>query len=131
MSRPDAAKIIGENLHHLVGADGKPRRLMQYSMAGHSPEHQNHISGRALDIGECIVHLLEKNGYSLTHRGDPEPAEADSKFPIAEANCAHCGEIVLRLAHLKRNPNRPDRWTSKLHKSTLEAMGHSHKCWER
>lgn len=130
MPRADAAKLIGENLHALPGHDGKgPRRLMQYSTAARSPEQQQDTSRRALDIGNCIVHLLESNGYEIRHRSDPAPAIIDGQYTVVEAHCVHCGERVLELGHIQRDPTRADRFKTQLHRSTLESMGHPHGCW--
>lgn len=130
MPRSDAAKLIGENLHNLPAADGKPRRLLTFASAGHAPQMRDQITKRALDLGECIVHLLETHGYTIRHRDDPPPQDTPGQFPILEVNCAHCAEVVLRVAHLEADPHRPDRWNSRLHRSTLETMGHPHRCWE-
>lgn len=130
MPRADAAKIIGENLHAIPGPDGKtPRRLLSYSTAAKSPEQQQDISRRALDIGNCLVHLLETNGYTITHRADPAPAIADGEYTVVDTHCAHCGELVLKLSHITRDTTRPGRWKATLHRTALETMGHPHGCW--
>lgn len=129
MPRADAAKLIGENLHAIPGPDGKPRRLLQYSTAGKSPDQQQDISRRALDIGNCIIGLLESNGYEIRHRSDPAPELREGEYTVVESHCAHCGQKVLELSHLHRDPHRANVMKATLHKPALESIGHPHACW--
>lgn len=130
MPRPDAAKIIGENLHKLPGQDGSHRRLLAFNTIGHSPEHGEKITRAALDTGERIIHLLEANGYQVTHRDDPEPTDNLGPYLVVTAYCGHCADPIHTLTNLKADPSRPDHFTAQLYKQGIESIGHNHRCWE-
>lgn len=134
MPRPDAAKIIGENLHNLTipGPDGRPvrYRLLSHSTVGHSPQLAEQITRRALDVGAAIVHTLEANGYTITHTADPAPTENLGPYIVATAHCAHCAGPIHTLTNLQPDPNRKDHFTAKLYRQGIEAIGLDHRCWE-
>lgn len=134
MPRPDAAKTIGENLHNLTipGADGRPvrYRLLSHSTVGHSPQLAEQISRRALDVGAAIIHVLEANGYKITHTADPEPTENLGPYIVATAYCAHCAAAIHTLTNLKPDPARPNHFTATLYRQGIEAIGHNHRCAE-
>jgi hypothetical protein len=128
MPRADAAKLIADHLHAIPGGDGKPVRLLSYSTTGKSPEQQAETSRRAQDIGNRLIELLEAHGYSVTHHSDPKPEIRDGEYIVHDVHCMHCGDKVLELAHMERDPSRPGRFRSTLHKMALEGMGHTHSC---
>jgi hypothetical protein len=131
MARADAAKLLAENLASLPAVDGNgpPVRLLQYSTAGKSPEQTTDTSRRALDVGARLIHILESAGYTISHRSDPKPEIREGQYTVVEAHCAHCGQKVLELSHIQRDPNRADRMKATLHRVALESMGHPHGCW--
>ena len=97
MPRPDAAQLIGNTLDALPGPDGTELRFMHYRNFG-QPEHvATRIKTRAHDVGTRIIHLLETNGYTLTHRNDPPPADPNPQRHVA-ITCRHCGQRIANLA---------------------------------
>lgn len=97
MPRPDAAELIADHLGQLPMPDGRSIRLMHFRNFAQSPDVQKHVAARGQLIGAAVVHLLEQNGYRVTHVNDPKPVEQSGR-KVAKGICAHCGTQVLRLA---------------------------------
>lgn len=96
MPRADAAKLIGEQLHQLPMPDGRKYRLMHFSSFGQSEDIKAKVAQRAQTVGEAVVHLLELNGYRISHVNDPKPVEQEGR-KVASGHCAHCSVEVIRL----------------------------------
>lgn len=77
MPRQDITEIIAGSLHSLPHPDGRPRRLMHFSQFAHDESTRRSIQTHANDIAESIQHLLEQRGYTLSHRDDLKPADAE------------------------------------------------------
>jgi hypothetical protein len=93
--RKDVAKLIGENLHQLPLPGGKSIQFLHYSSFGQTDEIKAKIAKRAQMVGTSVVHLLEQNGYKITHVNDPKPVDQPEKR--VSAHCAHCAAEVLNL----------------------------------
>lgn len=78
--------------------DGNPRRLMHHSQfAGGQRDEKVQLAVRKLGIdhADSVQHLLEQRGYTITHRDDPKPADAES-YKTAAIKCI-CGRQLLTL----------------------------------
>jgi hypothetical protein len=96
MARPDAARLIARNLHSLPHPNGSPIKLMQFSAFGQHPQAQAKHRATGDLIGDATIHLLEREGFQITHRDDPKPADkADYKTAIIK--CLRCGKQLLAL----------------------------------
>jgi hypothetical protein len=135
--RSDAARLIGENLHSLPAVGGrKPMRMFNFASKAHGDSDiATQITQAALLAGESIVQLLENNGYTVTHRDDPTPADVDpGNFPHVVVRCEHCTEAVLTVARLTVDQHRKGRFHGTLHRVAIEGAGLKHPsgphCWE-
>jgi hypothetical protein len=96
MPRDDAAELIADNLHSLPHPDGRPRRLLEYSRFGKTPETVARQAIKGLGMGHAMIHLLERHGFQITHKDDPKPADAN-EYKVARLKCLHCGKELLRI----------------------------------
>ncbi|PQM45678.1 hypothetical protein C1Y40_04122 [Mycobacterium talmoniae] len=96
MPRDDAAQLIARGLPSLPHPDGRPRRLMHFSQFGRDDATAQKVGALANEIGESIVHLLERGGYTLVHKDDPKPADAEG-YKTVVGKCALCGKQLLRF----------------------------------
>lgn len=98
MPRPDITALIADNLSSMPHPDGRPRRFMHHSQfAGgqQDPKIQAAVHQLALDHATSLQHLLETRGYTITHRDDPRPADADG-YKTAHIKCV-CGKHLTDL----------------------------------
>jgi hypothetical protein len=100
MPRPDAAALIGENLHRLPKPDGSQIRFMHFSTFGQKADVAQRVANRANDVGEAIVNLLETNGYDLGHKSDPEPTP--KREGVVDLHCGNCGTRVGQIANVNQ-----------------------------
>jgi hypothetical protein len=98
MSRPDAAALIGSELDRLPHPDGSQLRFLHYSTFGKAADVATRVANRARTVGESIVNLLEINGYSIVHEGDPAPKPA--REGVVDLHCAACGTRVAQIANV-------------------------------
>lgn len=93
MPRQDVTRLLAENWASLPHEDGRPRRLMHMSQfaAGGDAKAQQAVHQLGIDIGDCVQTLLERNGYTLIHRDDPKPADAEG-YKVAKLKCLLCGK---------------------------------------
>lgn len=99
MPRPDAAKLVAAALPALQHPDGTILRgigfdtlLMQASGDTAAVESINVIS---LLHGEAIIHTLETNGYTISHKDDPQPINT-AGMKVATINCASCNNMIAQ-----------------------------------
>ncbi|OBG71340.1 MULTISPECIES: hypothetical protein [unclassified Mycobacterium] len=99
MPRDDAAKLIGNNLGDLPTPDGKRIRFMHHSQfnLGQTDDVKAKMAKRGEQVGKAIIHLLESDGYRITHVADPKPAEQTGR-KVAKAFCAHCAAQLVNIA---------------------------------
>lgn len=119
MPRPDASKLIADNIGHLPGADGTTMRLFNFSSFGQEPKTQARIKGLAQEVGDRIIHLLEQHKYSLHHPGDPTPADRPGP-KHGRLHCQTCGLLVIKFV-------LDDRLQAAIPKTALEGMA-LHDC---
>lgn len=100
------AELIAHNLAALPHPDGSTRNLPGFNHRLLPEPIQNQVSKTAQDIGDCIVHLLETNGYYLTTEKPNQPTQAN----IATLVCNHCDEQVMQF-----NITHPDRVATSHH----------------
>jgi hypothetical protein len=138
MPNPEAAKMIGGNLHALPHPNPKINevRLMGYRPFGVSQQPkdvQDKINAHAQSVGEGVVHLLEQNGKTIVDTAELNRLRAavavqEPGQKIAHGYCAHCGVELIRLFV-------DDNMDAKLHRVAQEAMGLKHgdskPCWSR
>ncbi|BBZ09807.1 hypothetical protein MXEN_12091 [Mycobacterium xenopi RIVM700367] len=81
---------------------------MHFSQFNQTTETRDRINQLAAGVGESIVHLLERRGYTIGHRDDKHAADAEG-YKIANVYCERCGERLYSLtvdhdmkAHLSR-----------------------------
>lgn len=96
MPRADVTALIANNLHSLPHEDGRPRRLMHFSQFGKDDDTRKRVQILAHDIGDSLQTLLERGGYSLSHKDDPKPADAEG-YKTARVKCARCGQQLYTL----------------------------------
>lgn len=98
MPRPDITKLIADNLGSMPHPDGNPRRFMHHSQfAGGQRNEKVQLAVRKLgeQHGECVQHLLETRGYTITHKDDPKRADAEG-YKTVTIKCV-CGKQLLEL----------------------------------
>ena len=76
--RDDVTQLIAAHLHSLPHEDGRPRKWLHFSSFGKDDKTRAAIAILAKEHGECIQTLLERNGFSISHKDDPKPADADN-----------------------------------------------------
>lgn len=96
MPRPDVTALLADSWHSLPHEDGRPRRLMHFSQFGHDDETRKKIQALGLDLGECVQHLLETHGYTISHKDDPRPADAEG-YKTTRIKCLKCGKQLLQI----------------------------------
>ncbi|ORV92789.1 hypothetical protein AWC11_07235 [Mycobacterium interjectum] len=99
MPRPDVTTLIADNLHSMPHPDGRPRRFMHHSQfagGGNDPKVQAAVRQLGEDHGVSTQHLLERNGYTITHKDDPKPADAEG-YKTAHIKCLRCGKQLLEI----------------------------------
>ncbi len=99
MPRDDAAKLIGNNLGQLPLPSGQKIRFMHHSMfnLGQTDEVKAKMAKRGEMVGKAIIHLLENDGYRITHVSDPKPTEQTGR-KVARGYCAYCASELIHLA---------------------------------
>lgn len=103
------AQLIAQHLAALPHPDGSTRNLPGFSHRLLPEPIQKQVSKTAQDIGECIVHLLEQNGYYLTTEKPSQPTQTN----IATVVCNHCSEQLLQF-----NITHPERVATSHHYTT-------------
>jgi hypothetical protein len=96
MPRPDAAAILAKDLHNLPHPDGKRLVLVQHHPIAKTPEVQARMAHNADMIGEALIHKLERNGYTVTHKDDPKAADAEG-YKLVKVKCLICGKQVMTI----------------------------------
>lgn len=69
---------------------------MEYSRFGKTPEVQARTAIKGLGMGHAMIHLLERNGYTVTHKDDPKPADVGD-YKTVSLKCLLCGKQLLRI----------------------------------
>lgn len=98
MPRPDAAAKLAAGLPALQHPDGTILRALGFNdflmQAAGDHEAVKQINALALAHAEAIIHTLENNGYTLTHKDDPKPInQAGTK--TATINCKTCSKLLI------------------------------------
>lgn len=92
------AHIIAANLAALPHPDGTPRVLPAFNTRLLPEPLQQQMTQTSKDIGECIVHLLELNGYQVVSNEEAnraaQPAEPAS---MANVHCTMCDQKLFSL----------------------------------
>lgn len=88
--RADVTRLLAANWASLPHEDGRPRRLMHFSQFGQDEDTKQRVQILGHDLGECVQTLLERNGFEITHRDDPKPADAED-YKTAHLKCV-CGK---------------------------------------
>lgn len=96
MPRPDAAAILAKNLHNLPHPDGKRLVLVNHHPIGKTAEVQERMRRESDLVGEALIHKLERHGYTVTHKDDPKPADADG-YKLVKVKCLICGRQVMTI----------------------------------
>ncbi|SIC56048.1 Uncharacterised protein [Mycobacteroides abscessus subsp. abscessus] len=92
MPRPDVAKLVADNLGNLPHPKGNIR-FMHHSMFGLPDDQKQRMQSIADRTGEAFVHLVETNGYTISHPADPAPADPINK--TVTIGCAACKKVLL------------------------------------
>jgi hypothetical protein len=96
MPRPDAAAILATSLHSLPHPEGKRIVLVNHHPIGKTAEVQNRMARDSKLASEAIIHKLENHGYTVTHKDDPKPADADG-YKLVKVKCLSCGKQIMTI----------------------------------
>lgn len=83
MPRPDAAKILAKDLHNLPHPDGRRIVLCNLHPIGKTPEVKARMARESQDVGDALIHKLERHGYTVSHKDDPKPADSAADYKKA------------------------------------------------
>lgn len=95
--RADLTQLIADNLHSLPHPDGRPRRFLHFSQFGKDEKTRVGVALLAKEHGESIQELLHRNGWSVKHRDDIDPANTADNYKTVNIKCATCGKQLLQL----------------------------------
>lgn len=96
MARPDAARMLAERIDKLHHPSGKIIRQMNFATTGLTPDVKAKIKDHALLATEATIHELEREGYRVTHKDDPKPADAEG-YKTGHVKCLLCGKQLLTI----------------------------------